>query len=353
MELELYFASDAYCFPGAILARLHEADALVLKVFLLLCADRTLRGTKEQMITGLQNMLDADRAELEKALVFLTGAGVLQDASKRAKRIAVKKKKETATNETVSSLTGDTVPAAPAAAGQSAPKPSAKEQAVMPVSLPEYTSEQMAQLIDRTPSYKVIIDETQKICGRIFNPTEISRVLGLADYLKLDFEHILMLFAYCKKRGKTSVAYIVKTAYSLYNQGIDTRAAMEQYVKEAEAFDSFSGKIRSVFGIGERAFTAKEKEIIAGWIQNDISEELMRKAYEITVDNIGKTSFAYTNKVLLNWQQSGYKTLADVENAIQSYQSNKQEKASFETDEFFEAALRRGLEKLSEASAEG
>ena len=211
----------------------------------------------------------------------------------------------------------------------------------------------MAQLIDQRPLYKVIIDETQKICGRIFTPAEIGKVIGLADYLKLDFEHILMLFAYCKKRGKTSVAYIVKTAYSLYNQGIDTRAAMEQYVKDTEAFDSFSGRVRSVFGIGDRAWSAKEKEIIAGWIQNNISEELMRKAYEITVDNIGKMSFAYTNKVLLNWQEAGYKTLMDVEEAIQSYQTNKQSKASFETDEFFEAALRRGLAKLSEASAEG
>ncbi|MCI8590596.1 MAG: DnaD domain protein [Clostridiales bacterium] len=340
MELELNFASDAVCFPGAILERLHEADALVLKVLLILCADRTLRGNSEQIVSALQNVLSAEKDELEKALVFLTGAGVLQDASIRAKRIAVKKIKSVAPSDTVSIKTAEET------------TNEEKKQAVMPVSLPEYTSEQMAKLIDQTPSYKVIIDETQKICGRIFSPTEISRVIGLADYLKLDFEHILMLFAFCKKRGKTSVAYIVKTAYSLYNQGVDTRSAMEQYVKDAESLDSFSGKVRSVFGLGERAFTAKEKEIIASWTQHDVSEEMMRKAYEITVDNIGKTSFAYTNKVLMNWQQAGYKTLADVEEAIQNYQSSKQSKTSFETDEFFEAALRRGLEKLSEASAE-
>lgn len=63
-------------------------------------------------------------------------------------------------------------------------------------------------------------------------------MLGLADYLKLDFEHILMIFTFCKNKGKTSVHYIVKTAYTLYNEGIDNRAAFEEYVKKAEEFDT-------------------------------------------------------------------------------------------------------------------
>ena len=61
---------------------------------------------------------------------------------------------------------------------------------------------------------------------------------------------------------------------------------------------------------------------------------------------------AYANKILQSWNQKGYRTLADVEQAMDEYRRQKesQNPSSFGTDEFFEAALKRGREKMGGGS---
>ena len=62
---------------------------------------------------------------------------------------------------------------------------------------------------------------------------------------------------------------------------------------------------------------------------------------EITVDTINKPSMPYANKILERWFADGYKTVADVDNAMDEYKRKKNDGSSFDVNEFFEAALRR------------
>lgn len=332
MKLVVNYASDAFSVPGVILERVSDMSETELAVLLNLCADPTLRTEAHEAPALIAERLGRDTEEVEGAISTLRGMGIIS-TSRTPRRMAMPKRTVTISAQKKDEPFVDTQ----------------QRVAVMPISMPEYTGEQIADMIDETPVYKVIIDETQKICGTMFTPTEVSRVLSLADYLKLDFEHILMLFTYCKSRGKSSVQYAVKTAYTLYNQGIDTKAAFEEYVKKSEQFDSVAGKVRAIFGMGERAFSAKEKEAIASWCRAEIPTELIEQAYEITVNNTGKAAISYANKILTTWIEKGYRTLADVEAAESEYRRAKEEAGgSFKTDEFFEAALRRGREKMGE-----
>ena len=332
MKLEINYGSDAFSVPGALLGRLSELSRTELAVLLALCAEPALRADGEQAAQQLAERFGCESADVERAIGTLRGMGFV-GAPRTPRRTPLRRKDDRPEGGRPFDNTQQRI-------------------AAMPISMPEYTGEQIEAMIESTPNYKVIIDQTQKICGTIFTPTEVSRVLSLADYLKLDFEHIVMLFTYCKSRGKTSVQYAVKTAYTLYNQGIDTRAAFEEYVKKSEQFESIAGQVRAIFGMGERAFTSKEKEMIAGWCKAEIPRELMERAYEITVDNTGKASMAYANKILNSWNEKGYRTLADVEQAMNEYRQQKeaQSPSSFGTDEFFEAALKRGREKMGGGS---
>ena len=94
--------------------------------------------------------------------------------------------------------------------------------------------------------------------------------------------------------------------------------------------------VKMIFGMG----AIKESEKIDMWLKADISEELIRKAYDITVDKTGKASFVYASKIVENWISAGYKTLADVEKAEANHKS-AMEKSSFDVDDFFKAALER------------
>ena len=77
----------------------------------------------------------------------------------------------------------------------------------------------------------------------------------------------------------------------------------------------------------------------------------MTLAYEVTVDNTGAFSFPYMNKVLLNWHEAGYSTAEEVNAALLSYRAKKEQdtdEKSFDVDEFFEAALKRGRMMIEE-----
>ena len=169
--------------------------------------------------------------------------------------------------------------------------------------------------------------------------------MGLVDYLELDFEYILMLLTYCVSIGKKSLHYAEKLAFSLYDEGITRGDQLADALHRLEVAASIEGKIRTMFGVGSRAFTTKEKKFISSWT-NDMgySIEIIEKAYEATADATGNAAFAYANTILERWHAEGFKTISDIEESYKSGESAlKPASGSFDTDSFFEAAVKRSL----------
>ena len=82
--------------------------------------------------------------------------------------------------------------------------------------------------------------------------------------------------------------------------------------------------------------------MLESWVcKMQYGEEMLTRAYEMTVDAIGKPSMPYAHKILERWFADGYKTVADVDAALADYKRKKSGGSSFDVDEFFEAALRR------------
>ena len=60
-------------------------------------------------------------------------------------------------------------------------------------------------------------------------------------------------------------------------------------------------------------------------------------------------SYAYMAKILENWHTNGIKTIEDAERSLEEYKGKqKMSMSTFDTDEFFEAALKRSNEKMLE-----
>ena len=64
-------------------------------------------------------------------------------------------------------------------------------------------------------------------------------------------------------------------------------------------------------------------------------------AYQITLDNAGKLSFNYMNKVLENWYSKGYTTVEQVQAESEKRKAEKQQEndSSFNVDELEMLAL--------------
>lgn len=227
------------------------------------------------------------------------------------------------------------------------------KQALQKNDIPTYSGEEIDKLFNDNPDIKLLIDECQNIAGKIFNPHESNKIISLYDYLGLSCEYILSVYNYCKRKNKTTVHYIEKTAFNLYNEGVDTDEKLQEYLKNKEAFESVSGNIRRIFGLGARAFTKKEEALIEKWTDTySFSLEMIEYAYELTVDSIGKASLSYAGKIMENWFLNGIKSLDEAKNADIEHKkaNNKTEnndlKSSFDTDEFFEAALKRSYDNI-------
>ena len=215
-------------------------------------------------------------------------------------------------------------------------------------------ADELSSIVDR-PMLGELIDECQKLLSHTFNQTEISVIAGLCEDYCLDGAYILSLLAYCVEIGKGSVKYMEKTALSLVDSGIETLAALDEYLKRRRSNAGFESEVRRLFGIGSRALTKKEIAYCTEWQSYGYGIDIVGLAYDITVNATGKASLAYAAKILTSWHDAGAKTLADCEAAQNKTRESRAPKKpaaslqkkeapelqSFDTEDFFKKALER------------
>ena len=224
--------------------------------------------------------------------------------------------------------------------------------ALLSYGVPTYSHEELDIKLKQVKELPHLIDECEEILGRIFNYHESGVIASLYDYLRLSREYIMLLCSHCAREGKTNLHYIKTTAENLVSQGITEYSELESYYERMESVRSTEGKIRRMFGMGSRALTPKEKEAIRCWTEWEVSDEMLSKAYEITVENTSEPNIKYMHKVISNWYEQSIKTPEEADKASEKYRrANPTKKGgkktgpsgggSFDTSDFFEAALRR------------
>lgn len=339
LKIDLLYGTDVLTLPAAVLEKMPQADEAELKVLLCLCDPQTRTVFDTEAIA---DRLGLTTEAVTGAIQFWRGAGVLKKSEL---------KQQLAAETMPAPVTAPTVPeAAPAVETPEAEAPRASVTIVRSDDgAPHYTAREIERIFAENGELSGMMDECQNIFGKLFNPTEINKVMALTEYFRLDCEYILLLCYYCKKIGKASVPYLDKLARSLYNEGIDNVDALGDRLGELEAAADLGGYYRTLAGAGKRSFTDRESKFLAQWVKWNIKPELLKIAYEVSVDATGAPSMPYINKVLSNWKEAGYTTAEQVKSAMAEYKEKKETRAatapssSFATDEFFEAALKRSL----------
>nr|MBQ5811568.1 DnaD domain protein [Clostridia bacterium] len=293
--------SDNIILPEKCLDMLDVADATDLKVLIYIAS-----AEDDFSAESAAEFLQITPDEVSASVKFWRGAGVLTAASKGG---TDKPKKRIITEKRIMHLSTDEV----SALGES----------------------------DR--KYRSFIDIAQQSAGWIFNTSELSIVASLYSNLKLSPEYILSLIGYfiCKK--EQNLRYLEKCAYSFVDEGITTPDALEEKLRMLEVFEGREGKVRSLFGLGTRTLSAKEKGFIAKWFDEyGVSDELVALAYEKTVDATGKASIPYANSILAAWHEKGIKKPDDVEKLPARAQKGAEKTPqSFDVEDVFNRAINR------------
>lgn len=363
MNIIIQYGTGVAALPKEVLKVMDRATKTDLKLLLLLASDPTLlSGTDAaDCVRRLAAAAGCTPPQAATALAFWRGAGVLL-------------------------LQGEDIPAlgspeesAPAQAPAAAPaQPAQPAQPTLPVSapakkplpertLPTYTSEELANLLESRADARTFITECTNIWGKILNVSEVNVLLSLVDYLGLEWDYVVTLLAFCaesldKQGRKRSLRYFEKIAYEFYDEGILDLSALQEKLRRVEQSREAEGRFRRMTGIGDRELTATEKKVFSKWLYDfGFDMDIITMALEITVEAKGNYSIKYMDAVLTNWHNEGLKTPAEIRAHNEQYraehtpppakspaprrESDKDGdyKSSFDTDAFFYDAIKRSL----------
>lgn len=308
---------------GELLANADEHDLRIL-VALMLASDEN--GVVEDISLG--DMLGLEKPEIDASLKFWRGAGFI--GTQRATKAATEAKKSEAKAEI---------------------KTAHRDGAVEKSSgVSQYTTSELATLLEKRRGLSQFIDEAQRVSGMTFNSYDIGILVGLIDQFGFEEEAILHILSYLTGIGKKGVRKAEKLAIRFYDDGITTSSGVAERIALIERSSETVHKIKQLFGIGSRELSKTEKTLFDKWTQTYAYDiDVIRMAYDITVDRTQKPLPKYAGSILENWHSEGLRTVAD----ITAYEQSKKQGAStedsaksYDLDDFFEAALRRSLEDL-------
>jgi len=286
--------------PESVLDVLADADATDLRVLLYLAGN-----TESFREADAAEALQISEAEVRSSVKFWRGAGVIVRAGAAVKKEKTEKK----------------------------PLREKRTQTL--------TANELCEIAEMNEEFKLLINEAQQAAGWMFNTSEIEIVASLYSTLRLSTEYILTLIGYFVGKRERPLRYLEKVAYSLIDEGVDSAPALEEKLRWLEKFEGHAGKVRTLFGIGARELTAREKDYLVNWFDvYGFGDDMVALAYEKTVHSTGKASLAYANGILKKWHDEGVKTPADVEKGGKGT-GGKTAAQSYDVEDAFTKALAR------------
>lgn len=320
---------------GTVLGNADENDLRIL-IALMMAADAN--GEVSDTVS-IGDALGIDSAELNASVKFWKGAGIIGTQAKAS--TAQKQEKDKPETEKPEEEKKSAV----ATAHRGGVLESSNE-------MPSYATVELAELFERRRISAEFMDEAQRVYGKTFNSYETGIVAGIIDRLDLDEEAVLAILSYVASFGRKPLRYAEKVAIALFDDGYTTTHEILERIEVLERSKEIMHKVRQLFGMHNRELSRSEKSMLERWTQKFCYDvDVIRMAYDITVDATHEPAPKYANAILQNWYDAGLKNAADVEAFLVTQKARKEEKSkeegkSYELDEFFEAALKRSFEDL-------
>ena len=310
-----------------ILKAADETDLCILVSVMMLAND-----DGEVTLGEVVNTVGFDEADIKGSVKFWRGAGFIENANASAKKQA--------SGATVKSEPEKKEPAVKTAHRNGVIETSSD--------LKEYSSSELAGIMERRVVSAQFVDEAQRVLGKIFRTYDTGILVGMVDRLGFEEEAVLVILNYIASKGKKTLRYAETVAIALYDEGITETPAVIERIERMEKAGEVVSKIKIMFGIGDRALTSTEKKMFTSWTEKlDFDAEVIKMAYDITVDNTQKPLPRYTNGILERWYSEGLRTADDVRRFIDKQSESKSQAAkSYDADDFFEAALQRSYEDI-------
>ncbi len=155
-------------------------------------------------------------------------------------------------------------------------------------------------VIQKDADFKGTIQIVESLYHELLTQDDVMMLYDIVRIKEIPLELFLITMAHCQKIRKKNMKYIYKVVTENYRDGLNTSEALEQHFTRMEETGKYMKKVSKILKITGREFVEKEKEYLKKWEENHKTEEEIRFAYEKTVMAIGKISFPYMDKIIMN-----------------------------------------------------
>lgn len=165
------------------------------------------------------------------------------------------------------------------------------------------------------PGLAMLMDEAQRIFGRMLSNAEAGTLVMLMDTDGLPVDVLIMLLQYCVDNNKGTMRFVEKIGIEWGSEGINTVALAEEKIRTVTETYSYFNRVASTFGMKNVGSPTKKQLTLANqWVGTwSFSEDMLRLAYERCVDIKGELNMDYINGILKKWYMAGWKNPDDVE----------------------------------------
>ncbi len=190
-----------------------------------------------------------------------------------------------------------------------------------PEALPEYSAAEIVRHTRDDRAFQGLLSETQRVLGHSLSGEDLKTLFGIYDQLAMSPEVIMLLINHCAERLRRrygegrlpTMNAIRKEAFRWANREIVTLEQAEEYVASLDRMDQELGKALSVLQISGREPTKTERGYLESWLSMGYGADALAVAYDRTVTQIHKFSWAYMNKIVQSWYKKGLFTPEEIE----------------------------------------
>lgn len=214
------------------------------------------------------------------------------------------------------------VPQPEAPAPAAVPAPSSAVQGLAPAPAPALPPRkrmvkpdtvQLAVRLEESEGLRFLMQEAENVLGKTLSPAMTTLLLTITDDYGLPPEVTVMLLHYAQEVGKTGTSYLDSVARDWAESGVFSLEAADAKLQDLSQRRLAWNKVSSAAGLPKRSPSKKEEEAALRWVEQwGFSQEMLSAAYERCVDNTGKFSAAYMDRVLESWHTAGVRNLEEL-----------------------------------------
>ena len=172
---------------------------------------------------------------------------------------------------------------------------------------------EVAKRGEESPEISWLLCEAQNKFNRTLTFSDSSTLVWLMDTYGLSPAVIVMIIEYAASLNKCNIRFIEKTALGWLKNDINTVEKAEIHLTRLEQARNNWNTVRRVFGIEQRKPTSQEEVYVARWLDEwKFSQKMLKEAYDRCINNTGKISFPYINKILDQWHQAEFRSPKDI-----------------------------------------